>query len=73
LTISSGIEVPKDTIVNPIIKSEILNRFAREEAPSTSKSAPLISAGKPSTKSKYVNISNPVDGSPAAYSPQKNN
>lgn len=41
-TTNSGAEVPKATMVNPIIKSETLSLFAIEEAPSTNKSAPLM-------------------------------
>lgn len=47
LTNSSGIEVPIETIVNPIIISGILNFFAKLLAPSTKKSAPLINNIKP--------------------------
>ena len=39
-TISSGNEVPIETIVNPITRSEILNFFAISFAPSISHSEP---------------------------------
>lgn len=51
-TISSGKDVPNDTIVRPITISEILNRLPIEDAPSTRKSAPLIRITKPTTKRK---------------------
>src|SRR3989338_1565884 len=47
LTINSGAEVPNATIVSPITSAETPRRLAREEAPSTSKPAPLMSAAKP--------------------------
>ena len=50
LTISSGVEVPKATIVKPMTISETAKRFARAEAPSTSRSAPLMSRKKPPSK-----------------------
>ncbi|KKU45883.1 MAG: hypothetical protein UX62_C0026G0013 [Microgenomates group bacterium GW2011_GWA2_46_7] len=43
LTTSSGIEVPKATIVSPIAISETPKRLAKEEEPLTRKSAPFIS------------------------------
>jgi hypothetical protein len=49
-TISSGADVPKDTTVKPIIKSLRPTRFAIDEAPSTSQSAPLISRMNPPTR-----------------------
>ena len=56
LITSSGAEVPKETIVRPMTKSEILNFLAIDEAPSTSRSAPLIRITNPTTKSKIVTI-----------------
>jgi len=47
LTISSGMLVPKATIVKPIIISEIPNRLAIVVEPSTKISAPLISKINP--------------------------
>ena len=41
LTTNSGNEVPKATIVSPIIKVETLNLRATDEAPSVRKSAPF--------------------------------
>ncbi|GAB3004001.1 hypothetical protein GCM10027284_22210 [Cyclobacterium sediminis] len=52
LTINSGADVPKATIVNPITKSEILFFFANEEAPDTSQFAPKIRLINPKTISK---------------------
>ena len=52
-TSSSGKLVPNDTMVNPITISDILNRFPIAEAPSTSKSAPLIRITNPTTNNKY--------------------
>ena len=49
-TTSSGADVPKATIVNPITMGAILNRAARLDAPSTRKSAPLTSIIKPIAK-----------------------
>ena len=47
LTISSGIDVPIATIVNPIMIVGILNFLAMLLAPSTKKSAPFISNANP--------------------------
>ena len=47
LTTSSGAEVPKETIVNPIIRSETLYFFANADEPSTNQFAPNINAVKP--------------------------
>lgn len=55
LTTSSGAEVPKATMVSPMMISEIQNFFATEEEPSTSISAPLMRKTKPIRKSKRVN------------------
>ena len=58
LTTSSGIDVPKATIVSQITIEEILALLATETDPSTSKSAPLINNTKPITKRIYVSIRN---------------
>lgn len=50
LTAASGALVPNATIVNQMIKLGIFNDFAIEDAPSTNKSAPLISKTNPITK-----------------------
>jgi hypothetical protein len=55
LTASSGALVPKATKVKPITIVEILNRLAIEAAPSTKKSAPLMSNKKPII-SKIISI-----------------
>ena len=47
-TINSGAEVPKDTMVKPITKSEVLFFFAKDEAPFTSQFAPKIKLVNPS-------------------------
>jgi hypothetical protein len=47
LTTSSGIDVPKATIVSQITKEEILALLATDTDQSTKKSAPLISNTKP--------------------------
>ena len=52
LMMSSGKEVPIETMVSPIIKSEIPRREAMAVAPFTSQSAPLIRRMKPSSNSK---------------------
>ncbi len=43
LTTNSGAEVPNATIVNPITRSDIRSFFASDDAPSTRKSAHLMS------------------------------
>ena len=53
LTASSGALVPKATIVRPMIMLGTLRSFAREELPSTKKSAPLINNRKPVTSHIY--------------------
>ena len=56
-TINSGADVPKATIVNPIAISDMENLFAKEEAPSTKRSAPLTRIIKPKTNNKIgINI-----------------
>ena len=52
LTINSGVEVPKATIVSPITILDILYFLASEADPSTKKSAPFINKTKPKIKSK---------------------
>ena len=47
-TKSSGVEVPKETMVNPITRFDNPNFFPREVEPRTKKSAPLIKTTKPS-------------------------
>ena len=49
LTINSGAEVPKATIVKPITRSGTLFFFAKEEAPDTSQFAPKIRHVNPKT------------------------
>lgn len=51
-TANSGAEVPKATTVNPIAISETLYFLAKLLAPSTSQSAPLITATKPIIRSR---------------------
>ena len=53
-TASSGADVPKATIVSPIIIFGILKFCAIEDAPSTNKSAPFISSINPNTKSNIL-------------------
>jgi len=55
-TTNSGIDVPNATIVRPITIAGTFHLFAREEAHSTSKSAPLMSAKNQTTKRIYVSI-----------------
>jgi hypothetical protein len=57
-TTSSGIDVPKATIVSQITIEEILALLAIETEPSTSKSAPFIRNTKPTTNNIYVSIQN---------------
>ncbi len=51
-TDNSGRDVPKATTVNPITRSEIWSFLAKDEPPSTRKSAPLITRMKPTINSK---------------------
>ncbi len=53
-TTNSGADVPKETIVSPIIKSDTLYFLARADAPSTNQFAPNISATNPA----IINIDN---------------
>lgn len=55
LTAASGALVPKATIVNPIIKGEILKNLAIDEAPETKVSAPFINSINP-----IINKYNPI-------------
>ena len=56
-TTNSGVEVPNATMVSPITRSEILNLFARDEAPSTSQSAHFIKMVMPRiTRNEERNI-----------------
>jgi hypothetical protein len=52
----SGDDVPNDTTVNPITRSEIWNRLAIDEAPSTRKSALLMRSINPIMRSTYGSI-----------------
>lgn len=47
LTTNSGAEVPKATMVKPMIKSDTFNLFAKPAEPSTKKFAPAISRANP--------------------------
>ena len=49
LTVSSGAEVPKATIVRPITKFEMRNRLAKAAAPSVRASAPTRISTNPMT------------------------
>ena len=55
-TTNSGAEVPKATIVNPMIKSGILCFLAKDEAPSTSQLAPNIKPKNPAIIKKEERI-----------------
>jgi hypothetical protein len=54
LIINSGTEVPKATMVSPITSEDTPNLRAKEEAPSTKKSAPFIRKIKPKTKNNQL-------------------
>jgi hypothetical protein len=54
LTTSSGSDVPKATIVRPMIRVETPNFFAMEEAPRTRMSAPQTRIKKPTTIRKKL-------------------
>ena len=54
LTAASGALVPMATMVSPIITDGTFSSFATDEAPSTKKSAPLISRTKPTTSKMYI-------------------
>ena len=56
LTISSGVVVPIETIVSPIIIVGTPSLCAREDAPPTRKSAPLIRRTIPKTNSRISRI-----------------
>ena len=59
LTTNSGAEVPMATTVSPMAMSEALNLFARDDAPFTRKSAPLIKRIKPTAiKTILITVSN---------------
>lgn len=61
LTEASGALVPIATIVRPIITLGTLRILAREELPSTKKSAPLIKSAKPIINKRYsIIVSFPV-------------
>ena len=53
-TASSGALVPMATMVRPMIRAGTLNFAARAAAPSTKKSAPLISSTNPTTSSRIL-------------------
>lgn len=55
LTNNSGADVPKETIVRPMARLEILYFFAIEEDPLTRKSAPLTRITNPATRSRLSN------------------
>jgi transcriptional regulator with AAA-type ATPase domain len=52
----TGKELPKATTVNPIARGVTLSLWARDEAPSTRKSAPFIKTTNPIMKNKNVSI-----------------
>ena len=52
---TSGADVPKATMVKPIIVVDILKFIAMDTAPSTKKSAHLIRMMKPSTAKAILN------------------
>lgn len=56
LTISSGIEVPKATIVRPITRLEMPSFFASEEAPRTRISAQPIRIARPNMRERIGKI-----------------
>lgn len=56
LTISSGIEVPKATIVSPITRLDIPSFFAREDAPRTRISAQPIKIARPNMRERIGKI-----------------
>ena len=59
LTVSSGVEVPKATMVRPITMDGILNRLAMEAAPSVSPFAPSrIRSNPPISSSMSIKFSN---------------
>lgn len=60
LITNSGAEVPKETIVNPITKSETSNFFAREEAPSTIQLDPITTRTNPNINKSIFIILEPV-------------
>jgi hypothetical protein len=49
LTINSGAEVPKATMVKPITIDDIFNFLAMDDEPSTNRFAPEIRSTKPIT------------------------
>ena len=55
LTTNSGAEVPNETIVKPMTKSDILFFFAKDEDPFTNQLAPNIKQANP-TKIKREEI-----------------
>ena len=57
LTDASGALVPIATMVSPMITLGTLRILAREELPSTKKSAPFINSTKPMSSNKYSIIS----------------
>ncbi|OQC34186.1 MAG: hypothetical protein BWX65_00542 [Bacteroidetes bacterium ADurb.Bin057] len=52
LTINSGADVPKATIVSPIMRSGMFKRFASPDAPSTNQLAAVIKRMKPTINKK---------------------
>ena len=56
LTASSGADVPKATMVRPMISGDTPRRRARPDAPETNQSAPLTSRAKPATRQMTAKI-----------------
>lgn len=54
LTVNSGAEVPKATIVRPITSDDMLNLLANAAAPSVKKLAPDRIKPKPTSKNKIL-------------------
>ncbi len=52
LVTSSGIEVPKPTMVSPISSGETRSRVAKATAPRTSRSPPTTSSASPAASSR---------------------
>jgi len=54
LITNSGVDVPMDTMVRPMTKSGILNRFANDEAPPTKRCAPTKMIASPTIKNSTL-------------------
>ena len=63
LTMSSGADVPKATIVSPIIKDDTPYFLAKAEEPSTNQSAPLIKIAMPKIR-KIISMRREWDSNP---------